>query len=217
MHHFIHENIKQIRQHAGKSNLVVVSKYRSIQELEKVYETNQQDFAENRVQELLKKKEMMPSDIRWHMIGHLQTNKVKLIAPFIHLIQSVDSLKLLREINKQGKIYNRVIPILFQIHIAQEEDKYGLSEEELRKLIQSTEIESFKNITVKGLMGMATNTHIESHIEAEFLKLSDLYNEYKDQLHWEILSMGMSGDFHIAIKCGSNLIRVGSKIFNSPL
>ena len=213
MSHSIHENIKQIRQEIGNVQLVVVSKYRIIEELNQVYETNQRDFAENRVQELTKKKELMPNDIRWHMIGHLQTNKVKFIAPFIHLIQSVDRIKLLKEIDKEAKKNHRIIPILLQVHIAEEEHKYGFSMNDLTQIIESNEILEFKNVELIGLMGMATNTTNTAIIKSEFKKLESFFNKWKDQLNWTTLSMGMSGDYIQAIECGSSLIRVGSKVF----
>ena len=213
MSHSIRENITQIRQEIGNVELVVVSKYRTIEELNQVYEANQRDFAENRVQELTKKKELMPNDIRWHMIGHLQTNKVKFIAPFIHLIQSVDRIKLLKEIDKEARKNHRVIPILLQVHIAEEEHKYGFSMNDLTQIIDSNEISEFKNIELLGLMGMATNTPDTAIIKSEFKKLESFFNKWKDQLNWTTLSMGMSGDYIQAIECGSSLIRVGSKIF----
>ena len=213
MSHSIRENITQIRQEIGNVELVVVSKYRTIGELNKVYETNQRDFAENRVQELTKKKELMPNDIRWHMIGHLQTNKVKFIAPFIHLIQSVDRIKLLKEINKEARKNHRVIPILLQVHIAEEEHKFGFSMNDLAQIFESNEVSEFKNVELIGLMGMATNTTDTAIIKSEFKKLESFFNKWKDKMNWTTLSMGMSGDYIQAIECGSSLIRVGSRIF----
>jgi pyridoxal phosphate enzyme (YggS family) len=213
MSHSIRENITQIRQEIGNVELVVVSKYRTIGELNQVYETNQRDFAENRVQELTKKKELMPNDIRWHMIGHLQTNKVKFIAPFIHLIQSVDRIKLLKEINKEARKNHRVIPILLQVHIAEEEHKFGFSMNDLAQIFESNEISEFKNVELLGLMGMATNTTDTAIIKSEFKKLESFFNKWKDKMNWTTLSMGMSGDYIQAIECGSSLIRVGSRIF----
>lgn len=213
MSHSIRENITQIRQEIGNVELVVVSKYRTIGELNQVYETNQRDFAENRVQELTKKKELMPNDIRWHMIGHLQTNKVKFIAPFIHLIQSVDRIKLLKEINKEARKNHRVIPILLQVHIAEEEHKFGFSMNDLAQIFESNEVSEFKNVELLGLMGMATNTTDTAIIKSEFKKLESFFNKWKDKMNWTTLSMGMSGDYIQAIECGSSLIRVGSRIF----
>ena len=213
MSHSIRKNITQIRQEIGNVELVVVSKYRTIGELNQVYKANQRDFAENRVQELTKKKELMPNDIRWHMIGHLQTNKVKFIAPFIHLIQSVDRIKLLKEINKEARKNHRVIPILLQVHIAEEEHKFGFSMNDLAQIFESNEISEFKNVELIGLMGMATNTPDTAIIKSEFKKLESFFNKWKDQLNWTTLSMGMSSDYIQAIECGSSLIRVGNKIF----
>lgn len=214
MSHSIHENIKQIRQEIGNVELVVVSKYRTIDELNQAYQFNQRSFAENRVQELIKKKELMPDDVQWHMIGHLQTNKVKFIAPFIHLIQSVDRIKLLKEIDKEAKKNNRVIPILLQIHIAQEENKFGFTLEEVDQIITSDQILDFKNIKLIGLMGMATNTSNKTIVKSEFNKLNSFFNKWKVKMQWTTLSMGMSNDYIQAIECGSTLIRVGSKVFN---
>ena len=213
MSHSIRENITQIRQEIGNVELVVVSKYRTIEELNQVYEANQRDFAENRVQELTKKKELMPNDIRWHMIGHLQTNKVKFIAPFIHLIQSVDRIKLLKEINKEARKNHRVIPILLQVHIAEEEHKFGFSMNDLAQIFESNEVSEFKNVELLGLMGMATNTTDTAIIKSEFKKLESFFNKWKDKMNWTTLSMGMSGDYIQAIEYGSSLIRVGSRIF----
>ena len=214
MPHYIRENIKQIQHEIGNSNLVVVTKYRTIDELREVYATNHRDFGENRIQEMVKKREILPQDIKWHMIGHLQTNKVKYIAPFIHLIHSVDSLKLVKEINKQGKKYNRIISILLQIHIAQETQKFGFTINELEELIESNALVEFQNIKIKGLMGMATNTTDQNQIRAEFNALAILYRNYQEKMYWDTLSMGMSNDYKIANDCGSNLLRIGSKIFN---
>tara|TARA_Y100000385_G_scaffold181004_1_gene186943 strand:+ start:3645 stop:4289 length:645 start_codon:yes stop_codon:yes gene_type:complete len=213
MSHSVRENIKQLRQEIGNVELVVVSKYRTIDELNQVYQSKQRSFAENRVQELIKKKELMPDDIQWHMIGHLQTNKVKLIAPFIHLIQSVDRIKLIKEINKEAKKYNRVIPILLQIHIAREDNKFGFTIYEVIQIIESNQISEFENVKIIGLMGMATNTPDMEIVKSEFNKLHSFFNKWKGQMQWTTLSMGMSGDYLHAIECGSTLIRIGSKIF----
>jgi pyridoxal phosphate enzyme (YggS family) len=148
------------------------------------------------------------------VIGHLQTNKVKYIASFVHLIQSIDSLKVLKEVNKQAKKCGRVIPFLFQIHIAEEDSKYGLNKDELLSILASQDYKSMKNVACKGLMGMATNTDDDIKVAKEFGFLNTLFEEHKTKLDWEILSMGMSGDYLIAVKEGSTLIRVGSKIFD---
>jgi len=213
MSHRICENIKQIEQEVGNVHLVVVSKFRSLPELEEVYACGHRNFGENRVQETLDKYEKLPKDINWHIIGHLQTNKVKYIAPFVHLIHSVDSLKLLQTIDKEAQKNNRIIPFLFQLHIAQEETKFGLSADELDQILLSEDFRSLNNVKSKGLMGMASLTQSEIQVKQEFHFLQTLYLKYKEYQNWDTLSMGMSGDYKLAVECGSTLIRVGSKIF----
>jgi pyridoxal phosphate enzyme (YggS family) len=211
------ENILRIKQEIGQNvDLVVVSKYRTIEEIKQVYEAGMLHLAENRVQALLERKEALPENIQWHLIGHLQTNKVKYIAPFIHLIQSVDSFKLLEEINKQGLKNNRVINCLLQVYIASEETKFGLSEEELMALIKHPQLSEFKNINITGLMGMASNTDNIAQVEKEFKQLRHYFDNIKALNlfpDFQTVSMGMSGDYLLAIQCGSNMIRVGSKVF----
>ena len=211
--HNICENIKQIKEAVENVELVVVSKYRSLEELETVYACGHRHFGENRVQELVARSEALPQDIQWHAIGHLQTNKVKYIAPFVHLIHSVDSLKLAKVINKEAEKVGRTIPFLFQVHIAEEETKFGLSFEELNAILSDPEFKELDHIQCVGLMGMATNTTNEQLVASEFSTLNAYYSEHKEEQHWQYLSMGMSGDFHIAVQNGSNMIRVGSKIF----
>jgi pyridoxal phosphate enzyme (YggS family) len=210
----IAKNIKSVTNIIPNNvKLVAVSKTKSINLIESAYRAGQRDFGENKVQELVNKFENLPKDINWHMIGHLQRNKVKYIAPFIYLIQSVDSLRLLIEINKQGIKNNRVINVLVQMDISNDETKFGFSFQEFEELINKNEIKTLKNICIKGMMGMASFTKDENKIKDEFYSLHKFYKKYKKFLNLEILSMGMSGDFKIAINCNSNLIRLGSSIF----
>jgi|TARA_B110000967_G_scaffold208249_1_gene259819 pyridoxal phosphate enzyme (YggS family) len=214
MHNNIRKNITLIEQEIGNTQLVVVSKYRSLEELKEVYSSGHRDFGENRVQELVEKHEQLPKDIHWHVIGHLQTNKVKHIANFVHLIHSIDSLKLLKEVNKQAEKCDRIIPFLFQMHIADEETKFGLSTDTLSVILDSPEYQAMTNVKCQGLMGMATNTEDNNQVTEEFNSLKSQFEEYKALQGWDILSMGMSGDYIQAVSSGSTLVRVGSKIFN---
>ena len=199
-------------------SLVAVSKTKSIEEIKELYDLGQRDFGENYVQELTEKQSQLPTDIHWHFIGHLQTNKVKQMLPFIHLVQSVDSLKLLIEINKQAQKFSRVIDCLLQIHIAQEETKFGFDEHELHELLNrnSNKLHELQNVRVIGLMGMASFTDDMNKVRTEFKFLKGLFEKLKiENLKFEILSMGMSSDYPIAVEEGSNMIRIGSLIFGS--
>ncbi len=194
--------------------LVAVSKTKPNELINQAYLAGQIDFGENYVQELVDKHQELPKDIRWHFIGHLQTNKVKLIAPFVNLIHGVDSLKLLEEINKQAQKNNRIINCLLQIYIAQENSKFGLSFEECKELLQSNSYLNLKNICVVGFMAMASNTDNNEQIKKEFLSLKKFHESMVTiQLPLNILSFGMSSDYQLAIECGSNMIRIGSSIF----
>ena len=194
--------------------LVAVSKTKPNELINQAYLAGQIDFGENYVQELVDKHQELPKDIRWHFIGHLQTNKVKLIAPFVNLIHGVDSLKLLEEINKQAQKNNRIINCLLQIYIAQEDSKFGLSFEECKELLQSNSYLNLKNISVVGFMAMASNTEDNEQIKKEFLSLKKFHESMVTiQLPLNILSFGMSSDYQLAIECGSNMIRIGSSIF----
>jgi len=206
--------------HAIKSSLpphvtlVAVSKTKPESDILEAYEAGQRIFGENKIQEMAAKYEALPKDIEWHMIGHVQTNKVKYMAPFVSLIHGVDSLKLLQEIDKQAKKHNRIIDCLLQIHIAEEETKFGMDENELRELLDSETYGNLKNIQVIGLMGMATFTENQEQIKKEFGFLKSIFDRFaSEHSGFKILSMGMSGDYQLAIECGSNMVRIGSSIF----
>jgi pyridoxal phosphate enzyme (YggS family) len=197
--------------------LVAVSKTKPIPDLMEAYEAGQRIFGENKIQEMAEKWEQMPKDIQWHMIGHVQTNKVKFMAQFVNLIHGVDSLKLLQEINKQAQKNNRVIDCLLQIHIAEEETKFGLDEQELSSLLSSNEFQEMKNIRAVGLMGMATFTDDKEQIKKEFNHLKSIFDGLQplqtESCQLKTISMGMSGDYQLAIECGSTMVRIGSSIF----
>jgi pyridoxal phosphate enzyme (YggS family) len=203
---------------AKKVTLIAVSKTKTVADIQEAYDAGQRLFGENTVQEMVEKQEQLPKDIEWHQIGHLQTNKVKYIAPFISMIQSVDSLKLLQEINKQAEKNNRVIDCLLQIYIADEETKFGLGYDEAIELLRSEEFAGFKNIRIRGLMGIATNTDKEKQLKDEFQELKVFFDGIKASFFrkedsFDVISMGMSSDYELAIEQGSNMIRVGSTIF----
>jgi pyridoxal phosphate enzyme (YggS family) len=200
--------------------LVAVSKTKPVEDILSIYQCGQKVFGENKVQELCSKFESMPKDIEWHLIGHLQTNKVKYIAPFVSLIHAVDSLKLLQEINKQAQKHNRVINCLLQIYIAKEESKFGLDFDEAISILHSQEFVALEHINIVGLMGMATNSDDQSIVKKEFTQLEKFYQELKKDntivhCNFSTLSMGMSNDYALAIDCGSNMVRIGSSIFGN--
>lgn len=196
--------------------LVAVSKTKPVADLMEAYNAGQRIFGENKIQEMAGKFEQLPKDIQWHMIGHVQSNKVKYMAPFVALVHGVDSLKLLDEIDRQALKHNRTIDCLLQVHIAKEETKFGLDEKELDALLQSEAYKKLNNIKVKGLMGMATFTENQQQIKKEFDSLKTIFDKYsKTNPEFSILSMGMSGDYPLAISCGSTMVRIGSSIFGT--
>ena len=196
--------------------LVAVSKTKPNKDIMQAYDAGQRVFGENKVQEMVQKWQDLPKDIEWHMIGHLQRNKVKYMAEFVSLIHGVDSPRLLKEIDKQAKKHDRVIPCLLQIHIAEEDTKFGLDKNELDQLINSEEFKTMENIKIIGLMGMATFTDDKKQVSKEFALLKSLFDDLKTELpDIGILSMGMSGDYQLAIKEGSNMVRIGSSIFGA--
>lgn len=215
----IAENIDKYRDLLAGTpcKLIAISKTKPNSLLQDAYDADQRDFGENKVQELARKYEELPKDIRWHMVGHLQRNKVKYIAPFVHLIHSVDSVRLLETIEKEGAKANRVISVLLQVHIAQEEAKFGFDRQDLLDLIASGKLAEIPHVNIQGLMGMATNTQEESVVKAEFEGLKSLFDELNDQhnLGLQDLSMGMSGDFKLAVAAGSTMIRIGTDIFGA--
>lgn len=209
------ENIIQLKGQ-GKVNLIAVSKTRTTEEIRKLSNLGQRDFGENKVQELLSKVDELPKNIRWHLIGHLQRNKVKIVIPYVHLIHSVDSLKLLEEINREALKIQKVVDCLLQVFIATEETKYGLSSTELTEILNV--LPQLNNVRICGLMGMASNSQDENKVRDEFRVLKGIFEEVKTRYpviasNLTILSMGMSGDYEIAIEEGSNMIRVGSLLF----
>ena len=218
----IKDNLLRFRESIEpKALLVAVSKTKPMSDLQVAYEAGQRHFGENKIQEMTKKWETLPKDIHWHMIGHTQRNKVKYMAPYVHLIHSVDSPRLLKEINKQALNNNRVIDCLLQIHIATEETKFGFDQEELLELLSSDEFATHKNVRITGLMGMATFTDDQEQVRKEFSSLKTLLdhinhnNLINDSHELKTLSMGMTGDYEIAMKEGSTMVRIGSAIFGS--
>ncbi|WP_127020798.1 YggS family pyridoxal phosphate-dependent enzyme [Flagellimonas beolgyonensis] len=213
----IKENLAEIKADLPEGvTLVAVSKTKPNEAILEAYEAGQRVFGENKVQDMVQKWEALPKDIEWHMIGHLQRNKVKYMAEFVSLIHGVDSLKLLKEIDKQAQKHNRVIPCLLQMHIAEEDTKFGLDEDDLNALLASSEFKQMKHVKIMGLMGMATFTDNENQVRKEFARLKSLFENLKLQLpEISILSMGMSGDYGIAITEGSTMVRIGSSIFGA--
>lgn len=213
----IKENLYQIKSQLPETvTLVAVSKTKPIADIQEAYDAGQRVFGENKIQEMATKHEELPKDIQWHMIGHLQRNKVKYMAHFVDLIHGVDSFKTLLEIEKQAKKHNRVINCLLQARIAQEETKFGFEFSEIKEILDSEEFKQLTNVKVIGLMGMATFTDNTTQIKEEFLSLKNLYNKLQPHnSHFTTLSMGMSGDYQLAIECGSTMIRIGSSIFGA--
>lgn len=214
----VKENIQLIKQQLPDNvTLIAVSKTKPNEAILQAYEAGQREFGENYVQELVDKHEQLPKDIHWHFIGHLQSNKVKYIAPFVHLIHGIDSFKLLEEVNKQGKKNNRIINCLLQVYIANEETKFGLSFDECESILNSDELNNLNSIKICGFMAMATNTENETQIHREFKSLKDFSDRMSSIQHTafkpDYLSFGMSSDYKIAIEEGSNMIRIGSSIF----
>lgn len=219
----IQANLKEVLDQLPEGvRLVAVSKFHPNEAIEEVYKVGQRIFGESREQELSTKYETLPKDIEWHFIGHLQTNKVKYIAPYIAMIHAVDSYKLLAEIDKQAAKYNRVIPCLLEIHIAQEESKYGFTFDTCRQMLEEGRWKQLKHVCIAGVMGMGTNTDDEKEVEKEFRSLADFFKSLKQDYFsqtdsFKEISMGMSHDYQIAIKCGTTLVRVGSKIFGERI
>ena len=216
----IADNIKSLKNETSIINvtLIAVSKTKPNEEIMEAYDAGQRLFGENMVQELVEKYELLPKDIQWHLIGHLQSNKVKYIAPFITMIQSADSLKLLQEIDKHAQKNSRVIDCLLQVYIADEETKYGLGFDEVIELLRSEEFTALKHIRIRGMMGIATNTDNEKQIKEEFYELKTFFDGIKQsyfrkESSFDTLSMGMSSDYKIAIEQGSNMVRLGSTVF----
>lgn len=217
------EKYKEIQAYCAEKNvqLVAVSKIKPVEDILKLFELGHRDFGENYVQELVDKQSKLPEEIHWHYIGHLQSNKVKYIAPFVHLIHGVDSLKLLKEINKQAAKNNRIIDVLLQMHIAQEETKFGLDEQELSALLQDTELPNLKNICIRGLMGMGSFSDDLELVRKEFKMLKSIFDNVQQHqtsnIQPQTLSMGMSGDYQLAIEEGSNMVRIGSLLFGARI
>ena len=220
----IASNIQEIQKELSPLGvtLVAISKTKPVEDLQEAYDAGQRIFGENMVQEMVDKYEQLPKDIQWHLVGHLQTNKVKYIAPFVSMIESVDSLKVLKEINKHAQKHNRIIDCLLQIFIADEDTKFGLDHVELIELLESQEFTELQNVRIRGLMGISTNTDNEKFIKEEFYELKMLFDGikvsyFRKEESFDTLSMGMSSDYKIAIEQGSNMIRLGSTLFGKRI
>lgn len=213
----ISENIKNFQDELPNDvTLVAISKTKPVDDLLEAYEAGQRHFGENKIQEMTEKWEKLPKDIKWHMVGHVQRNKVKYMAPYVSLIHAVDSLKLLKEIHKEADKNGHCIDCLLQIKIAEEDSKFGISAEKAKEILDSEEFKKLDHVKVKGLMGMATFTDDEAQVKKEFDHLKSVFKDFKEQYSdMEILSMGMSGDYKIAIDSGSNMVRIGSEIFGA--
>jgi len=216
----ITEGLKKIKEQLPEEvTLVAVSKTKPVKDILEAYNSGQHVFGENKIQEMVEKHDLMPKDIQWHMIGHVQRNKVKYMASFVSLIHGVDNFKLLKEINKQAKKYDRVIDCLFQLKIAEEDSKFGMTYKDAEAIIKSEEFSELKHINVVGFMGMATFTENQNKIKKEFSSLKTIFNTLSghkySNFNPKVLSMGMSSDFQLAIECGSNMIRIGSTIFGA--
>lgn len=211
----IAENIKKLKEELGEGiTLVAISKTKSNKDILAAYNAGQRIFGENKIQEMTEKQEALPGDIEWHMVGHVQRNKVKYMAPYVSLVHAVDSLKLLKELNKEAKKNDRTINCLLQIKIAEEESKFGINAAEAREILDSEAFSKFSNVKVTGLMGMATFTEDMEQVRREFSHLKTVFDDLKQEHpNLEKLSMGMSGDYKVAIECGSNMVRIGSSIF----
>ena len=211
----VNKNILRIISDIPKNvRLVAISKTKSAVEIMMAYETGQRVFGENKIQEMSEKYEDLPKDIKWHMVGHVQSNKIKYMAPYVDLIHGIDSLKSIKILNKEGAKNNRILNCLLQLKISKEESKFGLGQKQFKEIIYSDEYKEMKNVKIKGLMAMASNTNEKSIIRSEFVHAKKIFDEINNRdKSFEILSMGMSNDYKIAIECGSNMIRLGSLIF----
>ena len=212
----ITQNLKQFQSELPEDvTLVAVSKTKPNEDLQEAYDAGQRIFGENKIQEMTDKWEALPKDIQWHMIGHVQTNKVKYMAPYVSLIHSADRLKLFKEINKEAKKNERVIDVLLQVKIAEEDSKFGMPPEEAKTFLKENKAANYPHVNIVGLMGMASFVDDETQIKREFAQLEKIYNTFKEQYAFSVLSMGMSGDYKLALEYGSTMVRVGSAIFGA--